>query len=311
MKKIILILFLTLISSPCYAIANFTRASGVFLVPNVSVDNTTNYDSMTLQLDLGSGIFNVVDAVPKSGTFLDSTETAKYSSSSGIFIVPDVSIDGITYFEAVTLQFNVTNGSFANQANGTFTLLDARPKDTSFSNIPLDTLRLGGLKIDFFGCSLSGLNQISCKMNLVSSATGGQEVLINQKQGIQGKNASAPPLSLFDNLGQGYRASFVSILDQTEEQLNTTLIYGVPTVVTDQKTGEQLSTTLIQGVPTEVTLVYDGFNIHATSISVFKPDFLSGMNFLGQFANSQKSIGGLLSIPKFQRIIGDFRDIDF
>ncbi len=281
MKKIILILLLLIFSTKSHAIANFTRDSGVLLVPNVSVDGVTNFDSMTLQLDLGSGIFNVIDAIPKNGTFLNSTETAKYTGSSGMFVVPDVSVDGVTYFEEVTLQLDIANGDLTNQANGTFTITNATPKDISFSDVPLESLRLGGLKIDFLGCALSGLNQVSCKAKIISSATGSQSVLINQEGAIPGELDRAPPLSLFDNFGQGYRASFVSVLNQTDESL---------------------STTLPQGIPTEVVLVYDNFDIHATSISTFKPDFLAGANNLGQFANI---------IHDSQRIIGDFRDIDF
>jgi len=106
MKSFLFALCLMMISGACFATANFTSSNGVFLVPNVSVDGTTNYDSVTLQLNL---------------------------------------------------------------ADGTFTVLDATPKDTSFSETVIETLSSNGLKVDFLGCAMTGHNQIGCLTKVVST----------------------------------------------------------------------------------------------------------------------------------------------
>ena len=105
MKKIVLVLTLVLISTTCFATANFTSTTGVFLVPSVSVNGTAVYESVTLQLDL---------------------------------------------------------------AKGTFLILDATPKNTSFSETALETLSSNGLKVDFLGCARTGHNQVTCRTKVMS-----------------------------------------------------------------------------------------------------------------------------------------------
>ena len=50
MKKLALILTLLLSSSTCFAIVNFTSETGNLVMREVSVDGSTVYDSVTLQL---------------------------------------------------------------------------------------------------------------------------------------------------------------------------------------------------------------------------------------------------------------------
>ncbi len=185
MKKLLSILCFMVISSTCLATANFTSPTGVFLVPNVSVDGNTNYESVTLQLNL---------------------------------------------------------------ATNTFIILDATLKDTSFSETALETLTSNGFKIDFFGCANSGFNQITCKTKVVSS-NGDLTITANQTEAVSSVFGTAP--SLFDNLGREYTAN-VAAFDETNEQLPINLI---------------------QGVPAEVKFIFDNFDIQATSISAFKPSF--------------------------------------
>lgn len=105
MKKLFLGLSLLVMSSSCFAIVNFTSSNGTLVMRDVSVDGTTTYDSVTLQLNL---------------------------------------------------------------ANGTFTILDATLKDTSFSETVLATVSSNGVKVDLYGCALSGKNQITCKTKVIS-----------------------------------------------------------------------------------------------------------------------------------------------
>jgi len=128
-----------------------------------------------------------------------------------------------------------------NLANGTFTILDATLKDTSFSGTVLDTLTQNGVKVDFYGCALSGKNQITCDTKVTS---------LNKDQaiGVVGESSS----KLFDNLSNEYKASTITALD---------------------KSGAGLIFNIIQGIPVEVKFIYNSINPSATSISTFKPQF--------------------------------------
>lgn len=204
MKKIALILTLLLSSSACFAIVNFTSNTGNLVMREVSVDGSTVYDSVTLQLNL---------------------------------------------------------------ANGTFTILDATLKDTSFSEAALDTMTFNGVKLDFMGCSLSGYNQISCMTKITS---------INKDQAMAAAGASnvyppssstaASPSKLFDNLGNEYSPSTVTALDQSGS--------------------DSLRFNMIQGVPVKVKFIFNNINPAATSISAFQPSFapVTGV-FSGNFRN--------------------------
>jgi hypothetical protein len=195
MKKIALILTLLLSSSTCFAIVNFTSETGNLVMREVSVDGSTVYDSVTLQLNL---------------------------------------------------------------ANGTFTILDATLKDTSFSETALDTMTFNGVKVDFMGCALTGYNQISC-MTKVTSINKDQKMIV-----WGSRETGYNPSKLFDNLSNEYKPSTVTALD------NSGSAY--------------LEFNIIQGVPVKVKFIYNSINPAATSISAFQPVFApSTGSFAGNF----------------------------
>lgn len=182
MKKLFLILCLMVISTSSIAAVNFTSSSGALVMRNVTVDDNTVFDSVTLQLDL---------------------------------------------------------------ANGTFSILDATPKDTSFSEIALDSLIENGIKIDFFGCNLTGKNQITCMTKIVSLSTDQSITVRGDLRGVTSK--------LFDDQSREYLPTAITALDNTHSSV--------------------LTFNIIQGIPVEVKFIYSGINSAATSISVFQPTF--------------------------------------
>lgn len=140
-----------------------------------------------------------------------SFATANFTSGTGVFVVPDVSVDGTKNYKSVTLQLNF--------ANNTFTILDATEKDTSFSPTALDSITGNGLKAEFYGCARSGHNQITCLTKIVSTTTD-MSVLINHN--LRSK--------LFDNLGREYAAE-ISAFDTSNNAIDVNLILGVPVEV--------------------------------------------------------------------------------
>ncbi len=163
-----------------------------------------------------------------------------FTSNSGALVMRDVTVDNNTVFDSVTLQLNL--------ANGTFTILDATPKDTSFSETALDTLTLEGLKVDFVGCNLSGKNQVTCMTKIVSiSADESIRVF-----GDTLNNSS----ELFDDQSREYTPTTVTALDKTG---SSTLEFNI-----------------IQGIPVKVKFIYNNVDSAATSISLFRPLFTIG-----------------------------------
>lgn len=69
MKKIILTLCLMIMSASSFAIVNFSTGTGALVMRDVVVDDTTVYDSVTLQLNLADGTFTILDATLKDTSF--------------------------------------------------------------------------------------------------------------------------------------------------------------------------------------------------------------------------------------------------
>ncbi len=164
-------------------------------------------------------------------------------------VIPDVSVDGATNYESVTLQLNL--------ATGAFSILDATPKDTSFSPVVLGTMSGGGVKADFHGCVRSGHNQLTCLMKVVS---------LNNDASIY----VYPELSqLFDNLSKKYIASSAAALDKISEGFSNILSFRA-----------------IQGIPIDVKFIYNNIDPSASLISVFQPNFtLNARDTTGNFRN--------------------------
>lgn len=173
-----------------------------------------------------------------------------FTSSNGILVIPDVSVDGTTNYDSVTLQLNL--------ATGTFSVLDATPKDTSFSPIPLGTMSAGGIKVDFHGCARSGHNQVPCLTKVLSP---------NKNAGISALAGSTS--KLYDNLSQVYETSSVTALGKSGGGLGEFI---------------NIAFVAIQGVPIEVKFIFDNINPSATLIAAFQPNFeLSGNKITGNF----------------------------
>lgn len=157
-----------------------------------------------------------------------------FSTSTGALVMRDVVVDDTTVYDSVTLQLNL--------ANGTFTILDATLRDTTFENAVVDSVTEGGLKIDFYGCALTGKNQITCMTKIVA---------LNSDMLIGAGNPFSST-ALYDNLSNEYLASTATALNDA---------------------GSFIRFTLIQGIPVEVRFIFNNINSAATSISSFQPVF--------------------------------------
>ncbi len=176
--------------------------------------------------------------------------SSSYTSNNGTLVISNLSVDGETNYSKATIQLDI--------ANGTFKILDLTPKALTISQTPLNTFEQQGLKFDFFGCSRSGLNQVSCHIDITNNQN-------DRNVGISpGINAS-----LFGNHGRLYR-SIVTALGETSDGVNP------------------LFPLLIRSIPVRVVYIYNNINIHTTSFAAFLPSFFisdSNLTIQGDFRN--------------------------
>ncbi len=160
--------------------------------------------------------------------------------------MPDVSVDGKTNYDSVTIQFDFNKG--------TFNILSAIAHNTAISKTPLQTFKSSGFVYDFLGCQRTGTNEITCYTNITN--TGNDAAL---STGFYGDNSY-----LYDDLSNQYKLSSLTILNQTVTLSPCCFGY--------------LNLTYIQGIPVLAAYTFTGFNIHATSITIFQPWFSLGGN---------------------------------
>lgn len=167
-----------------------------------------------------------------------------FSTGTGALVMRDVVVDDTTVYDSVTLQLNL--------ANGTFTILDATLRDTTFENAVVDSVTESGLKVDFYGCALTGKNQITCMTKIVA---------LNRDLTVTaGIGSNFDVSKLFDNLSNQYVISTTTALD---------------------KAGSSVNFVLIQGIPVEVKFIFNNINSQAMSISSFRPSFtVPGIGFV-------------------------------
>jgi hypothetical protein len=182
-----------------------------------------------------------------------SLATSNFNGSNGILLIPDVNVNGNIFYDSVTLQLDLSKG--------TFSVVNAQPKNTKISDKPLDTYTAEGYSVGFLGCASSGTNEITCYLRVVNNQA-------DRKLTVYGDWISDYRSRLFDNLNNTYNAASITVANGTDNNY--------------------VETTLIQGVPTNVSMVFKNIDIHAKSIAAFKPSFMdktSNRQFQGNFIN--------------------------
>lgn len=82
MKKAFFILTLLMISSSSLAVVNFSSSTGNLVLRNVSIDDSlTLYDSVTLNLNLATGTFIIIDAIKNDISSFSETPIDTFTES--------------------------------------------------------------------------------------------------------------------------------------------------------------------------------------------------------------------------------------
>lgn len=182
-------------------------------------------------------------AIALLATSLSGFAGANFNSATGYLVIPDVTIDGKTFYDSATLQLDMSNG--------TFKIVSATPKNTKVSDTPLQTFSSSGITIDFLGCYRSGTNQISCQTSVTNNNNDASMDLVADSRAYYSSSLSATVWTkLFDDLGASYSGS-ISAFHQ-------------------ESTG-YLRDTILQGVPVKVTYTFPNVDSHARFIPAFSP----------------------------------------
>lgn len=175
-----------------------------------------------------------------------SFATSNFTGNDGILLIPDVNVNGTTFYDTVTLQLDLNKG--------TFQVLNAQPKKTTVSDKAIATYTAEGYTIDLFGCASTGTDEITCYSQVVNNKA-------KRKLAVNGSsypcNSGLASL-LFDDKNNAYKAASVSFATETGTYYT--------------------SATIAQGVPANIKLVFKNINLNAKSISSFQPGFCSDEN---------------------------------
>lgn len=183
-----------------------------------------------------------------------SLATSNFSSSDGILLIPDVNVNGSTFYDTVTLKLNLSNG--------TFSVLNAQPKSKTVFDTPIDSYTAEGYTVDLLGCASTGTDEITCYSRVVNNKA-------KRTLCVHGSSDCTGSASiLFDDLNNAYKAASVTFSTESRDSY--------------------VSAVIAQGVPANVTQVFKGINIKAKSISSFQPAFYTGdtrVHFEANFRN--------------------------
>jgi hypothetical protein len=164
-----------------------------------------------------------------------------FNSGTGVLVMPDVSVDGTSFYDSVTLKLDFNTGKFI--------LVAYTPKNTKISDTPLQTFSANSFTVDFLGCARTGTNQIACHTN-VTNTKNDTYLTFYGGSGICGTHST-----LYDNLGNPYSPS-VAVFNQTSNNY--------------------IGGNMLQGVPVRAVFSFSNIDTHATSIAAFEPLFANG-----------------------------------
>jgi len=187
-----------------------------------------------------------------------SSAISLFNPSTNFLVIPEVDVDGTTFFNDVTLKLDF--------ATGTFKVIGFTDKPDTISATPINTGTEDDIKMDFMGCKRSGRNEISCLMKITALSGKDRKLSIFLTVDTSGSLKST---RLFDNLGNPYNVSEINIGISSSSSSNFRIIQD-----------------LIAGIPTLVKFKFKDISPNASNISIFAPSFqdlASGTLFTGDF----------------------------
>ena len=167
-----------------------------------------------------------------------------FNSTTGVLVIPDVTVDGQSFYDSVTLKLDMSTRSFS--------VISATPKNPQISDTPLQVFESDGVAVGFNGCYRSGTNQVTCQATVTNLNNDAEMAFAAAFYSGSFSSYSSIKTTLYDNFGAPYTGS-VSALNKTD--------------------ASSVSGMVLQGVPVRVTYVFTNVDSRATSIAAFTPAF--------------------------------------
>lgn len=180
-----------------------------------------------------------------------------FNSGTGILVIPDVTVDGKSFFDSVTLRLDLSTGAFG--------IVSYTPKNIKVSDTPIQTFENSGVSVGLLGCYRSGTNQVTCYAQVTNSNN--DATIAFAASDYYQYPVGHITTKLFDNLGTPY--------------VGAISVFG-------KSSGDYIVGTVLQGVPVRVAYTFTNVDSHATSIAAFSPAFLYGptaVAFVATFKN--------------------------
>lgn len=169
---------------------------------------------------------------------------SNFNSGTGVLVIPDVTVDGQSFYDSVTLKLDMSTR--------TFSVISATPKNPKLSDVPLQVFDSDGVTVGFNGCYRSGTNQVTCQATVTNLNNDADMAFAAAFYSGSLSSFSSIKTTLYDNFGAPYTGS-VTALNKTD--------------------ASSVSGMVLQGVPVRVTYVFTNVDSRATSIAAFSPAF--------------------------------------
>jgi hypothetical protein len=182
---------------------------------------------------------------------------SNFSIGSGVLVIPRVYVDGDLYYDNVSLKLDFNTGAFE--------LLNATATVPPEPDKIIETQDVEDFSLSFQGCFRTGRDEVRCYMKITNNDFD-RDLFVNLSSN-ETYSGYAPNSKLYDELNHEYVASKITIANK--EVNSGDRIGGVK---------------MIRGIPAFAVFKFNGISPSASSLSLFKPGFISeDIQFQGDF----------------------------
>jgi hypothetical protein len=188
-------------------------------------------------------------------TPMSSYAISNFSIGSGVLVIPRVYVDGDLYYDNVSLKLDFNTGAFE--------LLNATPTVPPEPDEIIETQDVEDFSLSFQGCFRTGRDEVRCYMKITNNDFD-RDLFVNLSR--YEYSSYALNSKLYDELNHEYVASKITIANK------------------EVNSGEDGGVKMIRGIPAFAVFKFNGISPSASSLSLFKPGFISeGIKFQGDF----------------------------
>jgi hypothetical protein len=193
-------------------------------------------------------------------TPMSSYAISNFSIGSGVLVIPRVYVDGDLYYDNVSLKLDFNTGAFE--------LLNATATVPPEPDEIIETQDVEDFSLSFQGCFRTGRDEVRCYMKITNNDFD-RDLFVNLSSN-ETYPGYAPNSKLYDDLNHEYIASKITIANKENN-------------IGDWPPSDSV-VRMIRGIPAFAVFKFNGISPSASSLSLFKPGFISeDIRFQGDF----------------------------